>query len=247
MTTEKNEEMTSEEVLTCAINIGEQLLVSGAEISRVEDTIRRICNAYGIRQSHIFSIASCIIVTLETKERKWITQTRRILSYGTDMWKLDRLNDLSRRICATQPSFAVIDQEYEKILKGPTYSPAVQCGIYAMTAGAFAIFFGGNLWDGFASLFVGALIRALRDQAEGDLLQYPLLSDLRYGMYSCLLSRDRTACRDDHDREYHAPDPGSPDDELIPGFHQRGHDQRTSSFLGGDDHGGLCGGRVYYV
>ena len=135
------------------------LLVSGAEISRVEDTIRRICNAYGIRQSHIFSIASCIIVTLETKERKWITQTRRILSYGTDMWKLDRLNDLSRRICAMQPSFAVIDQEYEKILKGPTYSPAVQCGIYAMTAGAFAIFFGGNLWDGFASLFVGALIR----------------------------------------------------------------------------------------
>ena len=84
------------------------------------------------------------------KQRKWITQTRRILSYGTDMWKLDRLNDLSRRICATQPSFAVIDQEYEKILKGPTYSPAVQCGIYAMTAGAFAIFFGGNLWDGFA-------------------------------------------------------------------------------------------------
>lgn len=151
--------MTSEEVLTCAINIGEQLLVSGAEISRVEDTIRRICNAYGIRQSHIFSIASCIIVTLETKERKWITQTRRILSYGTDMWKLDRLNDLSRRICATQPSFEVIDREYEKILKGPTYSPAVQCGIYAMTAGAFAIFFGGNLWDGFASLFVGALIR----------------------------------------------------------------------------------------
>lgn len=106
--------MTSEEVLTCAINIGEQLLVSGAEISRVEDTIRRICNAYGIRQSHIFSIASCIIVTLETKERKWITQTRRILSYGTDMWKLDRLNDLSRRICATQPSFEVIDGSTKK-------------------------------------------------------------------------------------------------------------------------------------
>ena len=59
------------------------------------------------------------------------------------------------------------------------------------------------------------LICALRDQAEGDLLQYPLLSDLRYGMYSCLLSRDRTACRDDHDREYHAPDPGSPDDEAM--------------------------------
>ena len=40
--------LTGEEVLTCAINIGEQLLMSGAEISRVEDTIRRICAAYGI-------------------------------------------------------------------------------------------------------------------------------------------------------------------------------------------------------
>ena len=63
------------------------------------------------------------------------------------------------QICATRPSFDVIDQEYEKILKGPTYSTAMQCAVYAMTAGAFAIFFGGNLWDGIASLFVGALIR----------------------------------------------------------------------------------------
>ena len=37
------DQLTGEEVLTCAINIGEQLLMSGAEISRVEDTIRRIC------------------------------------------------------------------------------------------------------------------------------------------------------------------------------------------------------------
>ena len=39
------DQLTGEEVLTCAINIGEQLLMSGAEISRVEDTIRRICAA----------------------------------------------------------------------------------------------------------------------------------------------------------------------------------------------------------
>ena len=37
MTTEKNEEMTSEEVLTCAINIGEQLLVSGADLQCLRD------------------------------------------------------------------------------------------------------------------------------------------------------------------------------------------------------------------
>ena len=153
------DQLTGEEVLTCAINIGEQLLMSGAEISRVEDTIRRICATYDIRQSHIFSIASCIIVTLETKDHKWITQTRRILSYGTDMWKLDRLNNLSRLICSTKPPLERINREYALILNGPVYPPVVQCLIYAMTAGAFAIFFGGNLLDGFSAMFVGALIR----------------------------------------------------------------------------------------
>ena len=115
------DQLTGEEVLTCAINIGEQLLMSGAEISRVEDTIRRICATYDIRQSHIFSIASCIIVTLETKDHKWITQTRRILSYGTDMWKLDRLNNLSRLICSTKPPLERINREYALILNGPVY------------------------------------------------------------------------------------------------------------------------------
>ena len=46
--------MTNEQILTCAINIGEQLLINGAEISRVEDTISRICSAYGVRQSLMY-------------------------------------------------------------------------------------------------------------------------------------------------------------------------------------------------
>ena len=151
--------ITNEQILTCAINIGEQLLVSGAEISRVEDTIRRICDAYGIKQSHIFSIASCIIVSLETKEGEWITQTRRILSYGTNMWRLDRLNDLSRKICATCPTYEEINKEYEKILKGPEYSLVEQYATCAMIAAAFTVFFGGNLKDGFAALFVGVVLK----------------------------------------------------------------------------------------
>ena len=44
-------------------------------------------------------------------------------------------------------------------IKRAGLSSVVQCLIYAMTAGAFAIFFGGNLLDGFSAMFVGALIR----------------------------------------------------------------------------------------
>ena len=37
----------AEQYLYYAMTIGEQLLISGAEVGRVEDTIRRICLAYG--------------------------------------------------------------------------------------------------------------------------------------------------------------------------------------------------------
>ena len=151
--------ITNEEILTCAISIGEQLLISGAEISRVEDTIRRICTAYGMKKSHIFSIASSIIVTLETEDGQWITQTRRIHAYGTNMWRMDRLNNLSRKICATKPTYQEIHEELEPLKEGPAYSLKGQCATYAMIAAAFTVFFGGNFRDGFAALFVGAIMR----------------------------------------------------------------------------------------
>lgn len=151
--------MTNEQILTCAINIGEQLLVNGAEISRVEDTISRICRAYGVRQSHIFSIASCIIVSLETADGEWITQTRRILNYGTNMYKLDRLNNLSRKICAGRPAWDTMEEEFEEIVQSRGYPPAVQVAVCAMVAAAFTVFFGGTLRDGLAAAFVGVLLK----------------------------------------------------------------------------------------
>ena len=40
--------------LYLALNIGEQMLISGAEVGRVEDSIRRICMAYGAVRVDVF-------------------------------------------------------------------------------------------------------------------------------------------------------------------------------------------------
>lgn len=154
-----NYPMTNEQVLTSAINLGEQLLVNGAESSRVEDAIGRICAAYKMPQTHTFCIASCIIVSMETATGEWLTQTRRILNYGTNMHKLDRLNDLSRTICHTPLSFEEIQEKYNAIVNEKVYSFSVQLLIAAMIAASFTIFFGGNLQDAFAALFIGAFLK----------------------------------------------------------------------------------------
>ena len=83
--------------------MAEAMLMTGAEISRVEDTITRMGLAYGARDMNVFVITSCIIITMELQDGNSLTQTRRVLmAGGTDFLKLEKFNDLSRRCCAGQ-------------------------------------------------------------------------------------------------------------------------------------------------
>ena len=43
-------QMRTEEILTCALDIGENMLNSNAEVYRVEETITHVCRAYGMER-----------------------------------------------------------------------------------------------------------------------------------------------------------------------------------------------------
>ena len=93
-------------LLQSILDVGEEMIVCGAEVSRVEDTIIRMGKAYGAKHMNVFVITSCIIVTMEMADGEEMTQTRRINnSLGTDFIKLERFNELSRRCCAGEIRF----------------------------------------------------------------------------------------------------------------------------------------------
>lgn len=82
-----------------AATMGYHLAMSGAETFRVEDTIRRILRAYGV-ECEVFAIPNCVSVSLEAANGKPLMIMRRIGFHGNDLEKLEKLNALSRRICA---------------------------------------------------------------------------------------------------------------------------------------------------
>ena len=92
-----NSREEAEQHLYYAMMIGEELLISGAEVGRVEDTIRRICISYGAERVDVFSITSSIVTTIYGKFGI-CTQTRRVRGMANDLGKLDDLNQLSRYI-----------------------------------------------------------------------------------------------------------------------------------------------------
>ena len=153
--------MDPEQILTCALDIGERMLISGAEIGRVEDSIRLICSAYGCSRTDVFTITSSIVVSIEDADRRHYNQSRRITGTSTDLTKLDRLNALSRKICKETPDWDYIQQQLAEIDALRPYPIWVQILSSAMIGGAFAIFFGGSLADGAVAAVLGAFLRIL--------------------------------------------------------------------------------------
>lgn len=153
--------MQPEEILVCALDIGEQMLISGAEIGRVEDSIRLICSAYGCHRVDVFTITSSIVVSIEDEARKFYTQTRRITGSGTNLSRLDQLNHLSREICQKRPSFFYIQSRLRIIMEMRTYPLWLEVFSSALIGGSFAVFFGGSLTDGIVAAVLCGLLRLM--------------------------------------------------------------------------------------
>ena len=151
--------MQPEQLLTCALDIGEQMLISGAEIGRVEDSLRHICTAYGCTRTDVFTITSSIVVSIEDENRTFYTQSRRITGTRTDLTRLDRLNSLSRMICRTKPDYAQVQQELASILSAKPYPLWLEALGSALIAGTFDVFFGGSWMDGLVAAPLGFALR----------------------------------------------------------------------------------------
>jgi len=173
-------ELTNEErsqLTDCLLDIGVLLIDAGAEISRVEDTLSRMARAYGAVRADVFALTNYLSASFEFKGSLAFTETRRIMqSGGTDLYRVEKLNTLSRQCSVSPLSPAELRAKIDKIASGIKPFGMVLAGS-VLGAGAFAVFFGGSLWDGLAAAVFGALI-ALLSQALSHTEVSIVVSDL---------------------------------------------------------------------
>ena len=148
-------------LLCLALDVAEGMLKNGGEISRVEDTVERICYAYGAEHVEVFTIISYINAAIRMKDGSYSHQLRRVKSTGTNLNTLESLNDLSRRICRTTPPLAEFESEIKKAKKTKPYSNPVYILGSVMTVSAFALLFGGHIIDGIVAGVIGAVIAVI--------------------------------------------------------------------------------------
>lgn len=144
--------------LHIALDIGAQMLSSGAEIERVEDSIERLCRAFGAETVESFAITYVIAVTISGKDFDGITEIRRISQFDRNLEKLSQLNALSREICEKHLASEEAEQKLKAICEGKGYHLVQLMFIYALISSAFTVFFGGTFRDAVFSAAIGVLI-----------------------------------------------------------------------------------------
>ncbi len=147
-----------EKRFACAMDIGEKMLIHGAEVHRVEESIKRMCLAFGADRVDVFIITSSMVVTVFDGDKTY-TQTRRITKSATDYEKIHMLNNLARKICEENMSAEQISSEFDRVKASRKYPFWLECVCYAVIAAMFTLFFGGSIIESVISFVIGAIVR----------------------------------------------------------------------------------------
>lgn len=146
--------------------IATKLAVSGAETYRVEESVKRICAAYGL-DARVYAIPHSLFITIMIPGDRPMTQLCRMDHLGTDLEAVEQYSNLSRKICAEKPRWEEALQWLDASNQTQKhYSLPFDLLGHILVASGFCLFFGGSGMDalcaGLCGLLLGFLTRGLR-------------------------------------------------------------------------------------
>lgn len=130
-----------EYILDFAANLGGKMLKVGANLERVNDTMYRVCHSYHLNSISIFSLSSLIVISAKSEDNQSGTRQVSVPSSSNHLEKLNRFNQLSRKVCAETPPPETLEGMLEDaanvqespiaiILIGQMISMSTLCAIY---------------------------------------------------------------------------------------------------------------------
>lgn len=145
-------------LLNLGAEMGYRLMLSGAEIYRTEDSVRRLLTAYGLADADVFAIPSCLIVSQCGEEGEPITRVRYVPTHGTDLELLEEYNAVCRDLCRERPDCEQAMARLKAVEhRARSFSMGAQLVGYFMIAAFFCLFFRGSLTDAFLSGLCGVV------------------------------------------------------------------------------------------
>lgn len=148
------------QVMEAAMRAGQILLANGAEISRVEETIDRICRHYGIESGSAFVLSNGIFITMGDRREEFFAKVQHIPVSGAHLNRVAAVNQLSREISEGKHTVEELDRCLDDIERMPGKRPIIQMLASAVGSASFCYLFGGAALDCAAAFISGFLLYA---------------------------------------------------------------------------------------
>ena len=144
-------------LLGTILDLGREMMVTGAEVWRVEDMLEKLFDAYCFKDWEVWVVSSCLAATVYTWDDREYTQIRIIKGRSYDLDKLERLYRLADEVFETPTSVNAIRMKVNTIIESPGL-PTLQTYVATVMAGVgFAVFYNGSLMDAFV-VFIMSLV-----------------------------------------------------------------------------------------
>ncbi len=151
-------ENEDKKVLDLSMEAGKILLDAGAEIFRVEETIKRIARAFGIEKCSPFVMSTGIFLTAENEKGEMYASVKHIPIQGAKLHRIAAVNQLSREIVEGKYTIEEAEQRLEEIKKEPGKSDISRMMASGVGSGVFCYLFGGQAIDMLAAFLSGFLL-----------------------------------------------------------------------------------------
>ncbi|MDL2218260.1 threonine/serine exporter family protein [Christensenellaceae bacterium OttesenSCG-928-M15] len=154
----------NQEILELSVGVGEALLSNGAEIYRVQETIVRIIQSFGIEEYNVYVISNGIFASMGERSQHPCHAIRNVPLGGVHLGRIAATNDLSRRITASRGKGDLAEFRAElarctKIERYPVWLSVLAC---ATGAACFGYMLGGTFFDACATFITGVILQLFR-------------------------------------------------------------------------------------
>lgn len=153
--------MTDKEIFDLVAEIGTVMLSSGGEIGRTKATMENMGKFLGIEKFSVYIIANGIFMTGTLNDENISVRINEVPIAGTNLSKVEALNNLSRKVSTKEITPEELKQEFEKIKCFEPYSFSAITLATGMGCCAFCYIFNGSFRDCIISLPIGLLLSCL--------------------------------------------------------------------------------------
>jgi uncharacterized membrane protein YjjP (DUF1212 family) len=147
-----------EYILEFCLDLGREMLASGANLERVYQRISKICESYRLHDISIVALSSFLLISAKDEDDHYASRQLAVPATGIHLNRLRSLNQLSFTVCEELPNPRNLQMMLVSAYEVQEYpTPIVILG-YLLATGGLCFIFGGKAGDAVASCIIMFLL-----------------------------------------------------------------------------------------